>query len=145
MPKLTKEQIHKLRELLIAMFGHSHSPIQDHEANEIAAMVQYPIEPPTEEELKQAWEYYQNFQDRIDTHILTDFEDVMKHFVARRNAALLPKPDPRREKIIDKMKQVRDSRDDVVRDSSDAHVEVVLGKYADAILKALDEAGHDDQ
>ena len=80
-----------------------------------APYLQYPLEPPTEEDVDRAYAYYGGHS----------MESTLDDFINRRNAARLPKPDPRREVVMSRLAYAG-----VPREKLDA--------ATDELLKALD-------
>ena len=80
-----------------------------------APFLQYPLEPPTEEDVDRAYAYYGGHS----------MESTLDDFINRRNAARLPKPDPRREVVMSRLAYAG-----VPREKLDA--------ATDELLKALD-------
>ena len=131
--KLTEEQ---MKLALQAVINTAMWPIDTDKATRqleaAAPYLQYPIDEPTKEELVVATMSDWNFASNHGSNIAECCRYALLQFVARR-AALLPKPDPRREKV----KDVLIGKVDTYITAVDAY------KYADAILKALDEAGRE--
>ena len=80
-----------------------------------APFLQYPLEPPTEEDVDRAYAYYGGHS----------MESTLDDFINRRNAARLPKPGPRREVVKSRLAYAG-----VPREKLDA--------ATDELLKALD-------
>ena len=80
-----------------------------------APYLQYPLEPPTEEDVDRAYAYSSG-------HFM---KSTLDDFINRRNAARLPKPDPRREVVMSRLAYAG-----VPREKLDA--------ATDELLKAID-------
>ena len=98
--------------------GTSQTTAKDDWRNAVTAaapFLQYPLEPPTEEDVDRAYAYYGGHS----------MESTLDDFINRRNAARLPKPDPRREVVMSRLAYAG-----VPREKLDA--------ATDELLKALD-------